>query len=91
MDKQSPAVAEIEQSIRDYLRAHPHAEDTERGIREWWLHDAPSRYREADVHEAIEHLVATGELARRALPDGQRVHALAPPGPASDSRPPDRP
>ena len=34
MDKEPPTVANIEAAISHYLRAHPHAVDTERGIRE---------------------------------------------------------
>lgn len=78
MDTQPPAVADIENAIRRYLRAHPHAVDTERGIREWWLRDARPRYRIVDVHVAIDCLVAAGELERRTLPDGQLAYAITP-------------
>jgi hypothetical protein len=94
MDTQPPAVADIEEAIRRYLAAHPQAVDTERGIREWWLRDARPRYRVADVHAAIERLVAAGELEQRALPDGQRAYAIHPAitplTPASGPRPPGR-
>ena len=79
MDKKSPKVANIEQAIRRYLLMHPQAIDTERGIREWWLRDVRPRPLSADVHEAIESLVAAGGLARRTLPDGQHGYALPEP------------
>lgn len=74
MDKEPPTVADIEAAIRHYLHAHPHALDTERGIREWWLlGTCPCR--PDDVHAAIEKLVASGAMAERSLPDGQRAYA----------------
>lgn len=79
MDTQPPAAADIENAIRTYLQARPHAIDTERGIREWWLRDARPPFRAADVHTAIERLVALGELARHSLPDGQQAYAISNP------------
>jgi len=75
MDSPSPSVAEIEALLRRYLKAHPQALDTERGICEWWLGDASRGYSAADVRTAIERLVATGLLAKVALPDGQCTYA----------------
>ena len=75
MDEKPPKVANIEQAIRRYLLTHPHAVDTERGIREWWLRDIRPRSTAGDVQAAIANLVAAGELAERALPDGQRGYA----------------
>jgi len=75
MDDRPPLVAEIEEIIRRYLQAHPQAEDTERGICEWWLRNARRSYPVADVRAAIQALVASGELARRLLPDGQCIYA----------------
>jgi len=75
MDNQPPLVAEIEELLRRYLQAHPQANDTERGIREWWLRDAGRGYPAADVHTAILRLVASGELAKLVLPDGQCTYA----------------
>lgn len=83
MDKEPPTVADIEAAISHYLHANPHAVDTERGIREWWLlGTCPCR--PDDVHAAIEHLVASGEMAERTLPDGQRAYARLD---AADPRP----
>jgi hypothetical protein len=75
MDNQPPLVAEIEELIRRYLRAHPLATDTERGICEWWLHEGRESYSLAAVRTAIQRLVAAGELVRTVLPDGQSTYA----------------
>ena len=84
MDERPPLAAEIEEILRRYLQAHPQAEDSERGICEWWLREARRSYSAGDVHAAIEHLVATGELAKLLLPDGQWTFAsTARPHPAN--------
>jgi hypothetical protein len=75
MDSRPSPVAEIEELLRRYLRAHPQALDTERGICEWWLGDARGGYSLLDVRAAIERLVATGELVKVALPDGQCTYS----------------
>jgi hypothetical protein len=76
MDKRA-TLAEIEEIIRRYLQAHPQAEDTERGICEWWLRTARRTYPVADVGAAIHALVGAGELEQRELPDRQRLYASA--------------
>jgi len=85
MDDQPPPVEEIEDIIRRYLQAHPRAVDTERGIREWWLHGAQRPYTIGDVRAALRRLVATGELAERPLPDGQYIYAGASTHPKHDA------
>ena len=54
MDKAPPAMPDVEQAIVDYLRRHPQAVDTERGIREWWLHDLRQQCSASDVQHAID-------------------------------------
>jgi hypothetical protein len=85
MDERPALVEEIEGILRRYLHAHPQAVDTERGIHEWWLHDGSRTYTLADVHAAIEALVATGELSERRLPDGQSIYANADAPPSDQS------
>ena len=75
MAKRMSTVPQIEQCIRDYLRLHPHAVDTERGICEWWLRDAGKRFTPMEVHAAIRDMLAKGDLTERMLPDGQRAYA----------------
>jgi hypothetical protein len=70
-------VSEIEQAVRHYLRLHPLAVDTERGIREWWLRDSYPHCPEGDVHVAVERLLAKGELVERKLPDGHLTYAAS--------------
>lgn len=74
----SPAVREIERAIGAYLRAHPQALDTERGILEWWLRDASVRHSASDVRLAIAELVASGGLVQITLADGQVAYAIGP-------------
>jgi len=86
MDRQPPSVAQVERSIHHYLQAHPHAIDTERGIREWWLRELRPRPTPEDVAAAVANLLAAGRLASLTLPDGRvAVHApgLSDPGPSS--------
>jgi hypothetical protein len=68
-------VAEIEELIRRYLRLHPLATDTDRGICERWLREAGRSYPLTAVQAAIQHLVAAGEIVRIVLPDGQCTYA----------------
>lgn len=75
MDQPTPTVPDIEQAVRDYLRRHPNAVDTERGIGEWWLQGMRQRCSAADVRLAISALVAGGVLVERRLPDGQLAYA----------------
>jgi len=55
--------------LLEYIDCHPHAADSNEGIRRWWLpgHIAACS---ASVDAALEQLVQVGELARRQLPDG---------------------
>lgn len=67
-------VAPIADAIERYLAAHPDAADSVEGIRLWWLTgdaagEAPER-----VREALERLVETGIVERRALPGGQVIY-----------------
>ncbi len=88
MDHRPPLVAEIEEVLRRYLQAHPHAIDTERGICEWWLREARRSYAVTAVRAALEHLVAVGDLAKLMLPDGQCTYARPEnPDPATSDAP----
>jgi hypothetical protein len=61
-------------AIRRYLGLHPQAVDTERGVREWWLGNHPSRPSADDVRDVLEQLVAAGEIVAVSLPDGERAY-----------------
>ena len=71
------AVHDIKEALRQYLLLHPQAIDTERGVREWWLRESCPHCAAGDVHTAIEHLVAKGELLECRLPDGQVAYAAS--------------
>jgi len=61
----------IERQILDYLAANPTAEDTVRGITEWWLLKQRISESKAMVEAVLAKLVAKGELRAVAGPDGQ--------------------
>ena len=61
----------IERQILDYLTANPAAEDTVRGITEWWLLKQRISESKAMVEAALAGLVAKGKLRAMAGPDGQ--------------------
>ena len=68
--------SEVEAAVIEYLRCHPHAADSLDGILQWWL----PRQRYETAHERIgatlEHMVASGILERRTLPDGSTIYSL---------------
>lgn len=88
MDLPPPSVASVERAIGGYLQRHPHAVDTERGIREWWLQGCRPPPPAAVVHAAIDALLARGELMAIDLHDGQIAYAA---GRAATLRSLDRP
>jgi hypothetical protein len=61
----------IERQILDYLRENPAAQDTLRGIVEWWLLRQKITQSTTDVEKALANLVAEGRLSVRTGPDGQ--------------------
>jgi hypothetical protein len=63
----------IERQILDYLAEHPAAQDTLRGIVEWWLMKQRIAQSTADVEAALAKLVAAGKLNARKGADG-KVH-----------------
>ena len=56
----------VAKKIRDYLDDHPHAQDTARGIREWWLFP---KYNQDLVEEALKKLINEGYIIREELSD----------------------
>jgi hypothetical protein len=64
-------------AIVAYLEKHPAALDTPEGICRWWLRPTGSEEDVATVEQALEELVATGEMRRRLLPDGGVVYLAA--------------
>jgi len=77
MDEGSMPADKIEAIIRRYLQAHPQASDSEGGIHDWWLGESGRTYTRADVHAAIQGLVASGELVERRLSHGRSIYTSA--------------
>ena len=69
MKSESP----IERQILDYLAENPGAQDTLRGVVEWWLLKQKIEQTMADVEAALRNLVAKGKLRSWTGPDGS-VH-----------------
>jgi hypothetical protein len=67
---------EVEASVIEYLRRHPHAADSLDGVVQWWL--PRQRYETARerIGVALDQMVANGRLERRALPDGTAIYSL---------------
>jgi len=63
----------IERQILNYLEANPAAQDTMRGIVEWWLLKQNIVQTTADVEAVLAGLVAKGKLIAQTGPDG-KVH-----------------
>ena len=78
--------AEVERSLLAYLRQHPQAADTLRGIVNWWL--PQQRYESGcqRIELVLSELVARGVLRRDPLPHGDALYALN--RPADSSQPP---
>jgi hypothetical protein len=84
-DNKARAVAD---QILDYLRSHPQAADTARGIAEWWL--AGRAFDAALVNRALRMLAAEGHVVSETNPDGNRIWRAGPAIRArGDGSPPD--
>ena len=66
----------VELQILDYLAANPAAEDTLRGIVEWWLLKQMIATTTAEVEAALDSLVARGKLKAETGPDGHVRYGL---------------
>ena len=66
------------EAIAAYLACCPMAADTEEGIAQWWLPGMGVDVPQADVHEALERLLRSGELATTVLPGGGVIYRAAP-------------
>jgi predicted transcriptional regulator len=53
---------ELEEEVLQYLREHPHAMDTLRGIAEWWLARRRARVELATLAGVLSRLVDRGVL-----------------------------
>lgn len=67
----------IVEAVRHYLARHPDAADSPEGILRWWL---PKELQQVPIdllRQALETLVASGEVQSRTLPDGTRLYTRA--------------
>lgn len=67
-------------AIVAYLRDHPEAQDTARGIAQWWLPERGMFTGVQDTERALERLVAEGRVLARTAADGRRHYRLNPVG-----------
>ncbi|HKR25692.1 MAG TPA: hypothetical protein VJS15_10560 [Allosphingosinicella sp.] len=70
--------ADLADLIRSYLRAHPAASDSLRGIRDWWLRDIRPAPDDARLLAALEALAEAGALSRIQNPDGTVLWTAGP-------------
>jgi hypothetical protein len=69
---------QLAQTILAYVRAHPAASDSVRGIRDWWLREMRPPPDDARLLEALDALAAAGLLSRTRNPDGTDVWMAGP-------------
>jgi hypothetical protein len=77
-DLDEPRREALRRGIIQYLRLHPLAGDTPEGIVSHWL--PATGYEDASelIEEVAALMVAAGELAARALPDGGVLYVRGP-------------
>src|SRR5512143_2269466 len=72
-ESKTQVLGDAAQELLSYLRAHPDAQDTLEGIREWWARSARAN---SDVAEALDQLTNRGHITAQRSPDGARVYKL---------------
>lgn len=70
------ATRQIAYHILSYLAENPDAQDTLKGISEWWLSEQPGRPNAAAVEEAITSLVADGLVVAMAREGAQTYYKV---------------
>jgi len=58
-------VSPIAHEILGYLSDHPDAEDTVKGITEWWVLEECLKRQRVEVQRALDELVADGLLVKK--------------------------
>ncbi len=75
MDPDEIILSKLCDAIVGYLKHHPDAADTARGIGNWWL---PAQHCESDarlIQRALDRLVEQGRVRWYALVDGTILYA----------------
>jgi hypothetical protein len=67
-------------AVLQYLQRHPQAADTAAGIQRWWLAPTMGEVSIDDVEQALEHLVARGQVTRRDSSWSAPTYGLPPSG-----------
>jgi hypothetical protein len=70
-------VKAIEDEIVRYLLQRPHAGDTLRGIRQWWLSRTRADDSDEEIQRALDHLLERGAIKTIRLADGSVMYANA--------------
>ncbi|EIL92417.1 MULTISPECIES: hypothetical protein [Rhodanobacter] len=71
-----PDDAEVRREVLAYLRSHPQAADTLRGIVSWWLPRQRLETGHQRIGQVLDALVSEGLLRRDPLPDGEALYGL---------------
>lgn len=69
---------QLAQNILAYVRAHPAASDSVRGIRDWWLRETQPPPTDVQLFEALDALGRAGLLRRIENPDGTALWLAGP-------------
>lgn len=67
------SIEQTVRALRDYVAAHPHAADSARGIREWWLGSMVPPPTPDQIAHALLRLEDEGMFVRELLPDGSEL------------------
>jgi len=67
----------IVEAVRLYLARNPDAADSPEGILRWWMPKELQRVPVDVLRQALELLVASGEVHNRTLPDGTSLYIRA--------------
>lgn len=70
------ATQQIAYHILSYLAENPDAQDTLKGISEWWLSERPGRPNAVAVEKAVASLVASGLVVARAREGAQTYYKV---------------
>lgn len=76
-DSNEELIAAVADVIKRYLDAHPNAADSVEGIAYWWLARQRLEDSKEIVEEALEHLVAEGEITKTATREGKTLYFRA--------------
>jgi hypothetical protein len=73
----APEVRALVSRIRQYILTRSQAADSVKGVAGAWLELSGEEAWLPVVEQALEHLVATGEMQRRRLADGTVMYSVA--------------